>query len=381
MASEADQGRTMGPIPMERCNYFYNECGIDSTLASGVIVVDRQGTVVQIPGNATGRCYSNDHLGRLVVYKRESTEPRYDPKSKVLSERPIPATIRTLTHSDLASPMYIPELDVVVGLAQDAPRIRHPGADVQFKDALEGAVNVLLSKKTPSLRIFVNDPTKQLTSLWVHWGGEMFEVRATAFPHQVPSILIVLATPGHGFKTYEFPLSDSLKTKADVMEIENTLTLWVAGSRYILHDAIEQLKRGGDPTINPGDVAYVEGLKQKHRDTLDLIKAQYETKLKQAAELRASDVSDHALEVIKLKQEITVLKSQIDRWEGMSTTQNAIIKTIETVKVSDEKVKTAQHATETKRLEHASVIWKVVGGAVIAVATFLITRALTPSKE
>lgn len=363
---------------------FFSDLAVVNYSSTPVIMVDIHNNqyVIQ-PQSKTAPAN-----GLIELVYRSTDTPRVDPTQRHTTvEQPIAATKVTCKVSELdLGSLYIEEMEVVLCLPDQAPAIVHPKSTSAYEYAIrEASVMITSNDSSPKVSIYANDPKGYVTELYAYLFGKIVPCPVTAMPNRESTITILVNIGNQVVAQKSYSIDEFLNQKKFIKE-RNVPLLCISSSRLLVEQYVANMERETDKLsdealqIMKAEVEYAAA--KKHESVV----SDYEKKLNDA-NWESDQLSQKNRQLqFKLSEsdnQVAMLNSQLSGFKAIFANHEQLASLtrsgMQTAAVK-EKTKQAQIATSTEQIKQSEVIWKVVGGASIAIITALITTWLKDRK-
>lgn len=326
--------------------------------------------------------------GLIELTYRSTDTPRVDPTQRYATvEKAIDATRIKINSEELnLGPVYVEELEMVVCSLEQAPAVNHPKATSVYETAIRNA-SIVFSRNDnfPTLRVYANDPSGTLTEIYAYMFGTIVRVPVTNLPNREGSIAVVITSYGKVVFQKLYTIGEFLNKNKFITE-RNSPVLCVGLNRVMVEHYAKAHERETEQipeeTLQLLKAEAVEELTDRHKKELSAL----QTKLDNATwECNQTKQQNQALSfsLAELKNQNTVYLSQINGYKaifGCQEQQQLMTRASLQTDMVREKTKQARIATDTEQVKQKEVVWKVFGGAIIAISTALITSYLKGKK-
>ena len=326
--------------------------------------------------------------GLIELVYRSTDVPRTDPTQRYTTlEQPITAKCIKLDTSQLSiGPIYVEEVEVVICTVEQAPGVVHPKSTSVYDNTIRKASITLAQQDNfPTLRLFANDPSGVLTELYAYMFGAVVKTPVTSLINREASITIVITSCGQVVYQKSYSLGEFLNKNKFIAD-RGSPVLCIGTSRLMVEQYAKAKEREMDSL--PEDElkrikleAEFEASKKQQKTISDLESklqtAQWETQQAQQQQRLL------AFQLAEQKRQYDVASSQLSGYKSLfdcKGQQDVMTRSELQTEIVREKSRQAQIASDTERVKQSEIVWKVVGGAVIAIGTALITSYLKEKK-
>ena len=326
--------------------------------------------------------------GLIELTYRSTDTPRVDPTKRYATvEKAIDATRVTINSEELnLGPVYVEELEIVICSLEQAPAVNHPKATSVYETAIRNAsITFSRSDNFPTLRVYANDPSGTLTEIYAYMFGTIVRVPVTNLPNREGSIAVVITSYGKVVFQKLYTIGEFLNKNKFITE-RNSPVLCIGLNRVMVEHYAKAHERETEQipeeTLQLLKAEAVAELTATHKKELSAL----QTKLDNATwECNQTKQQNQALtfSLAELKNQNAVYQSQINGYKAMfgcQEQQHLLTRASLQTDMVREKTKQAKIASDTEQVKQSEVIWKVFGGAIIAISTALITSYLKGSK-
>jgi hypothetical protein len=363
---------------------FFSDLMVANYTDHPVVVIDmynKQHIVVPVTHVAQAQ-------GLIELTYRSTDTPRVDPTQRYATlEKPIDATRVTINSSEIElGPVYVEELELVVCTVEQAPAVNHPKATSVYEAALRNAsIKLASTDNFPTLRVYANDPTGSLTEIYAYMFGSIVKVPVTHLPNREGTIAVVITSCRKILFQKLYTIGEFLNKNKFISE-RNSPVICVGLSRTMVENYASAHERESEKvpeeTLSLLRAQIMDDVSSKHKSEL----AALQTKVSNTVfELQQALQEKRALEFscTELKQQNAVFQSQLNGYKaivGCQEQQHLLTRASMQTDMVREKTKQARIATDIERVKHSEVIWKIAGGALIAITSAAITAYLKSGK-
>lgn len=379
---EVSDGQRTGPS-LSAKGFFCDFMASNYTCRPVVLVdiFNRQHVVAPV-SNIAG----NNGLIELVY--RATDTPRVDPTTRYSTvEQPITAKCIKLDTSNLCiGPIYVEELEVVICTVEQAPGVVHPkSTSVYDKTVQQASIMLAEQDNFPTLRLFANDPSGVLTEIYAYMFGSVVRTPVTSLTNREASITIVITSCGQVVYQKSYSLGEFLNKNKFIAD-RSSPVLCIGTSRIMVEQYAKTKEREMESL--PEDElkrlkldAEIEASK-KHQKTISDLESKLQTAQWETAQAQQQQRL-LAFQLAEQKRQYEVAVSQVSGYKSLfdcKGQQDVLTRSELQTEIVREKSRQAQIASDTERVKQSEIVWKVVGGAVIAIGTALITSYLKEKK-
>lgn len=326
--------------------------------------------------------------GLIELTYRSTDTPRVDPTQRYATvEKAIDATRIKLMSTELdLGPVYVEELEMVVCTPEQAPAVNHPKSTSAYEAAMRNAsITFSRNDNFPTLRVYANDPTGSLTEIYAYMFSTIVRVPVTNLPNREGTIAVVITSYGKVVYQKLYTIGEFLNKNKFIVD-RNSPVMFIGLNRTIVEHYAKAHERETDQvpeeTLNLLKAQAMDEISSKHKTEI----ATLQTKLDDAVwKFQQVQQQNRMLTytVDELKQQNSVYQAQLNGYKAMvgcQEQQHVLTRASLQTDMVREKTKQARIATDIEQVKQSEVIWKVVGGALIAVSTALLTAYLKNSK-
>lgn len=326
--------------------------------------------------------------GLIELTYRSTDTPRVDPTQRYATvEKAIDATRITINSEELnLGPVYVEELEMVICLPEQAPAVEHPKSKSVYETAIRNA-SIMFSQNDnfPTLRVYANDPSGTLSEIYAYMFGTIVRVPVTNLSNREGSIAVVITSYGKVVFQKLYTIGEFLNKNKFITE-RNSPVLCIGLNRVMVEHYAKAHEREAEQipedTLKLLKAEAMEEVSDRHKREISALQTKLDNAVWECNQVKQQNQT-LTLSLSDLKNQNTVFQSQINGYKaifGCQEQQHVITRTSMQTDMIREKTKQAKIATDIEQVKQAEVIWKVVGGALIAVATAVITSYLKGKK-
>lgn len=326
--------------------------------------------------------------GLIELTYRSTDTPRVDPTQRYATvEKAIDATRISINSEELnLGPVYVEELEMVVCLPEQAPAVDHPKSKSVYETAIRNAsITFSQNDNFPTLRVYANDPSGTLSEIYAYMFGTIVRVPVTNLSNREGSIAVVITSYGKVVFQKLYTIGEFLNKNKFITE-RNSPVLCIGLNRVMVEHYAKAHEREADQipedTLKLLKAEAAEEVSDRHKKEISALQTKLDSALWECSQVKQQNQT-LTLSLSDLKNQNSVFQSQINGYKaifGCQEQQHVITRTSMQTDMIREKTKQAKIATDIEQVKQAEVIWKVVGGALIAVATAVITSYLKGRK-
>lgn len=322
-----------------------------------------------------------------LVYRSEDVL-RTDPIDRYATvEEPIAAKCIKIDLGRLdLGPIYVPELEVVVCLPEHSPAVIHPKSKVAYDYAVKTASVMLASNDTiPSLRIFANDPSGLVTEIFAYMFNTVVRCPVTKIDNREASITVVI-TSGRRVVYQKSYLMHEFLNKNKFVSDETSPILCFGTSRTMVEEYAKNKERGNG-RLSEDDVKIIKAeamiaARGENEATIRDLNNKLQDATNKNLEFQGR-MQQLQIKMADQENQLSVLTSQINGYKAMFANHEqvaALSRSAMQTDIAREKTKQARISTNTEEIKKSEVIWKLAGGAAIALITAVVTAYLKDRK-
>ena len=282
--------------------------------------------------------------------------------------------------------MYVEELEMVVCLPEQAPAVDHPKSKSVYETAIRNAsITFSQNDNFPTLRVYANDPSGTLSEIYAYMFGTIVRVPVTNLSNREGSIAVVITSYGKVVFQKLYTIGEFLNKNKFITE-RNSPVLCIGLNRVMVEHYAKAHEREADQipedTLKLLKAEAAEEVSDRHKKEISALQTKLDSALWECSQVKQQNQT-LTLSLSDLKNQNSVFQSQINGYKaifGCQEQQHVITRTSMQTDMIREKTKQAKIATDIEQVKQAEVVWKVVGGALIAVATAVITSYLKGKK-
>lgn len=326
--------------------------------------------------------------GLIELTYRSTDTPRVDPTQRYATvEKAIDATRISINSEELnLGPVYVEELEMVVCLPEQAPAVDHPKSKSVYETAIRNAsITFSQNDNFPTLRVYANDPSGTLSEIYAYMFGTIVRVPVTNLSNREGSIAVVITSYGKVVFQKLYTIGEFLNKNKFITE-RNSPVLCIGLNRVMVEHYAKAHEREADQipedTLKLLKAEAAEEVSDRHKKEISALQTKLDSALWECSQVKQQNQT-LTLSLSDLKNQNSVFQSQINGYKaifGCQEQQHVITRTSMQTDMIREKTKQAKIATDIEQVKQAEVVWKVVGGALIAVATAVITSYLKGKK-
>ncbi len=322
-----------------------------------------------------------------LVYRSEDVL-RTDPINRYTTvEEPIAAKCIKINLDRLdLGPIYVPELEVVVCLPEHSPAVVHPKSKVAYEHAVEAASVMLARNDTfPSLRIFANDPSGLVTEIFAYMFNTVVRCPVTKIENREASITVVITSGRKVVYQKSYPMNEFLNQNKFVSD--STSPILCFGTSRIMVEEYAKNKERGTGRLSEDDVKIIKAeamiaARGEHEATIRDLNSKLQEATNRNLEFQGR-MQQMQFKMAEQENQLSVLNSQINGYKAVFANHEqvaALSRSAMQTDIAREKTKQARISTNTEEIKQSEVIWKLAGGAAIALVTAVITAYLKDQK-
>lgn len=326
--------------------------------------------------------------GLIELVYRATDTPRVDPTTRYSTvEKPIDAIRVKINSEELnLGPVYVEELEIVVCLPEQAPAVNHPKSTSAYETAVRNA-SVMYSQNDnfPTLRVYANDPSGTLTEIYAYMFGTIVRVPVTNLSNREGSIAVVITSYGKVVYQKLYTIGEFLNKNKFIVE-RNSPVLCIGLNRVMVEHYANAREREADKipdeTIQMIKANAIEDLSAKHKREISALQFKLDAAAWECNQVKQENQS-LSFTLSELKNQNAVYQSQINGYKAMfgcQEQQQIMARSVMQTDMVREKTKQTQIASDIEQVKRSEIVWKVVGGALIAVTTALVTSYLKSKK-
>ena len=346
---------------------LYTEFLIRNMTDTELIVIDQFGGKITLPQLRTS--LSGPKIVEAVV--RTHNGKRVDHLGR---EKPIPTKKITIPFGDFKlGPRYIQDLDVLICTKYQVSSAIHPNQTQVYEDALAETIEALKEKNTlPTVRVFANDPTGKTKQLWIYLHGAIVPIKVSEFKGAAATVSITTMVGPKVVNEFNIVIDDIL-TGNGKLDFSSGDTYFIGPTEQEVKFALKNKRDSINNAIPEEKVEHL--LKQKETEYADEFNS-LRTELDMAKNELILERKTHKLKIEELTVDKDQLYEQVKFWKSIDDTKSEKRQTVSKEKQEAERFEKERLKTEAERMKYYSVLWKVVGGVAIAVATWMIKEAI-----
>lgn len=326
--------------------------------------------------------------GLIELTYRSTDTPRVDPTQRYATvEKAIDAIRIKLISTELdLGPVYVEELEIVVCTLEQAPAVEHPKATSVYEAAMRNAsITFSRNDNFPTLRVYANDPSGSLTEIYAYMFGSIVRVPVTNLPNREGTIAVVITSYGKVVYQKLYTMGEFLNKNKFISE-RNSPVLCIGLSRTMVEHYAQaherETEKVPEETLQLLRAQIQDDVSAKHKGELTKIQTELNNVIWQ---LQQTQQQNRALtySVDELKHQNAVYLSQLNGYKaivGCQEQQSILTRASLQTDMVREKTKQARISTDIEQIKQSEVIWKVVGGVLIAFSTALLTAYLKKDK-
>lgn len=326
--------------------------------------------------------------GFLELVYRSTDTPRVDPTQRYSTiENPIAATrIKINTEKLYLGPVYVEELEVILCLSDHAQYVTHPKSKSAYANALEQvSLEFANADIYPTLRIFANDPSRTITELYATMFGHVVRVPVTYLENRESTVVVNITSQKQLIFQKVYSMNE-FKNRDSFITENNSPVICIGTNRTLVEQFTKKHTR--DTNAIP-------------EETLKIVKAEAEYAATEKSEKTVSDLMNRlsctsmdlqsAQQQLKqqmfvnaeTKNQLEICTSQINGYKAIfesNEQSNAMLRGRMQTDIIREKTKQTMIASQTERMKQSEVLWKLVGGVVVATLSAVVTSYLKDRK-
>ncbi len=322
-----------------------------------------------------------------LVYRSEDVL-RTDPKHRYTTvEEPLPTKCIRLDINRLdLGPIYVPELEVVVSMPDHAPGVIHPKSKVAYEYAVESA-SVMLARNDvfPSLRIFANDPTGLIKEIFAYMFNTVVRVPVTKIDNRESSIVVVITSGSQVVYQKSYRMDEFINKNKFVSDDSSPILCF--GTSRLMVEEYARHKEKGNGRISEDDLQIIKAeammaAQEEQKATIRDLNNKLAESSNKFLEAQAS-IQQLQIKMAEKDNQLSVLTSQINGYKAVFANHEQVAALSRSAMQTDmvrEKTKQARISTNTEEIKQSEVIWKLAGGAAIALITAVVTAYLKDKK-
>lgn len=327
--------------------------------------------------------------GYIELVYRSTDAPRADPTQRYSTvEKAIAATRVKLNSTEVEfGPVYIEEMGIVLCSVEQSPAVVHPKSLLAYDNAVrEASIQITQSDTFPTLRLYANDPTGLVRELYVYMFSKIVRTPVMCIPNRESTISVVITACNQVVYQRSYSM-DEFINKNKFIEDRKSPIICIGSSRTLVEQFVRRYERETDEIPE-------EMLKQIKAEAKTEAEAKQKTitddlvnKLDTVVwECRASKqkVNEMSFQIADLKNQVEIRDSQLNGYKavfGNREQYDQISRSRLQTEIVKEKTKQALIATDTEQVKHSEIIWKVIGGAIIAIGSAMLTSYLKNRKD
>lgn len=326
--------------------------------------------------------------GLIELTYRSTDTPRVDPTQRYATvEKAIDATRIKINSEELTlGPVYVEEMEVVVCSLEQAPAVNHPKATSVYETAIRNAsITFSRNDNFPTLRVYANDPSGTLSEIYAYMFGTIVKVPVTNLPNREGSIAVVITSYGKVVFQKLYTIGEFLNKNKFIAE-RNSPVLCIGLNRVMVEHYAKAHEREAEQipedTLNLIKAEAAEEVSNRHKKELTALQTKLDNVTWECNQFKQQNQA-LTFSLSELKNQNSVFQSQINGYKAMfgyQEQQHVLTRASLQTDMVREKTKQARIASDTEQVKQSEVIWKVFGGAFIAITTALVTSYLKSSK-
>lgn len=322
-----------------------------------------------------------------LVY-RSTDVLRTDPTNRLTTvDEPIEAKrIRIDVRRLALGPIYVSELEVVACIPDHAPAVVHPKSKLAYDHAVETA-SVVIAKHDicPTLRIFANDPSGLVTEIFAYMFSVMVRCPVTKLENREASITVMITAGNSVVYQKAYPMNEFINKNKFISDPESPI-LCFGTSRVLVEEFVKNKERGNG-RLSEDDIKIIKAeatfaaQKENEATIRDLTNKLQEATNKHMVAL--NQVQQLQIKMADQENQLSVLNSQVNGYKAVFANHEqvaALSRSAMQTDIAREKTKQAQISTNTEQIKQSEMVWKLFGGAAIAIGTALLTSYLKDRK-
>jgi len=376
---------TVAEAPLSQTNAttagagLYMERTVRNLTGTPVVLIDRFNNREVIPCMSYGYSTSSNVqiCERTVVLDGNTSARAKSDAANTIAQSP--GRIISVSSWELQNgPVYVDEIDRLVATAEQASSATHPAYGHTYETALEHAIGALCSgDNTYTLRVFANDPTGEITSLYIHQFGSTLSIPVTRLQHNDSYVTFVIINHRRVEQRFSFAL-DQISEGDGLISLGSGFTIPVGVSE-------EQVASGLAKALQWHELTPEQVEKQ-----LTELNSAHQCEIK-ALTAKADDAADeYRMERARLENKLNEVKLQLEQSQADANRYKAAADRFEGWVTADTKHDTVEQShvaavlkhrgteleTKTKELQYWAAIAKICGGVAIAALTWWVKSQL-----
>jgi hypothetical protein len=372
------------PAPTIGVNFgtWYHEIAIDNSFREDIVMLDGSFRKIRIPGkkNNFGNLLTTD--GCVTIYIREHLGWRqdYEKKNLTMQSVEIPVKRIVLRRYELDNaPIYVNELNTVFGMMKDFDSIAHPHAVPDLFTVVDRLMEHFDSHDDESTIHFIaNDPEGRTNKLFLQMCSRVVEIPVYHFKHNFPS-LTILMRGRHGTQyREEILLEDLYNETKELLPVKmgcNIIT-HVSLDRDALEAEVFKLLNGEERFDNAYTKELVDRVKEQCVADLKAASARHDAEMRAMKDTHTLAMQEKANELKSRDLRISELEAQMLGWKNLHDAKMKEVLRDAEIRAEEFKIRDAELKMKKSELEYHGVMWKILGGAAIAVGTYLLADKL-----
>lgn len=326
--------------------------------------------------------------GLIELTYRSTDTPRVDPTQRYATvEKAIDATRVKINSEELnLGPVYVEEMEIVICLPEQAPAINHPKATSVYETAVRNAsISFSQSDNFPTLRVYANDPSGTLSEIYAYMFGTIVKVPVTNLSCREGSIAIVITSYGKIVYQKLYTIGEFLNKNKFITE-RNSPVLCIGLNRMMVEHYAKAHEREAEQipedTIKLLKAQAEEEVSARHKREISTLQSKLDTVTVECNQAKQENAS-LSFTLAELKNQNAVIQSQVNGYKalfGCQEQQHVVTRASMQTDIIREKTKQARIASDTEQVKQTEVIWKMVGGVLIAVVSAVVTSYLKGKK-
>ena len=327
--------------------------------------------------------------GYIELVYRSTDAPRADPTQRYSTvEKAIAATRVKLNTFELEfGPIYIEEMGIVICSVDQSQAVNHPRSLLAYENAVrEASIAITQNDNSPTLRLYANDPTGLVRELYVYMFSKIVRAPVTCISNRESTITVVITACNQVVYQRSYSMEEFINKNKFIEERKSPI-ICIGSSRTLVEQYAKRHERETDEI--PEDMlkqikaeAKIEA-EAKQQEIIANLTGKLDDSMWEGRTSKQK-INDLSFTISEMKNQIEIRDTQINGYKAIFGNREQceqVSRSKMQTEIVREKTKQALIASDTEQVKHSEIIWKVVGGALIAIGTAMLTSYLKNRKD